>query len=294
MSLSNEILLSGGGLSARIIRHGPELAMACGSRFDQSGIVRQVDFGGHTFFSVDLLNGLLGTAEEFSTTDPPGFADAPFGGEFYKIGAGLFRKNRPDYTFHQPWECIRLSEWSMSHGPDWAEFKTSENQWLYTKLLKVAENTMTVSRTLENRGSEPLCTDHYAHPFLRIDGAPAGPDIQVDFDAPLILNEPRSRALGLAEFDGRTFSLSSALSEEQSVMLYFQPLEKMPQRVEVKNRQTGAAVSIETSLPVSEWRLFATRFCICPEPFVQLNIPPGESTAWQTCYRFSTRSITSI
>lgn len=282
-----EILLSKGGLTARVIPPCAELSAACGSRFDLSGIIRQIRFAGHTFFSCDPEKGLLGTAEEFSTLNPPGFASAACGGEFSKIGAGLFSKNRATYTQYQPYECLHPADWSVNSGSDWIDFENVEAGWIYRKRIELTRDRLTIFRTLENRGDEILSTDHYGHNFLQIDETPTGLDYQIHFNGPLSLNEARSRTMNLVGVDGQTVSLKNNLLADQSVMLYFQSLEKHPQCVSIMNKKTGATVSIETSLPVSEWRLFVTSHCLCPEPFVQLVVDPGGSAQWQTSYRFS-------
>lgn len=263
-----------------------ESSAACGSRFDRSGIIQQVDFCGHSFFTFDPSISFLGSAEEFSTVYPPGFSKAEIGEGFHKIGAGFFRKSEEKYSFHRPYERIHAAKWLVSHGYDWVEFNNNETGWNYTKRLEGGGRELTIFRTLENLGSEDILTDHYGHNFMQVDGARSGPDVQVEFDASLRLNESRSRTLDLIDFDGRSLSLNDSLSVDQSLMLYFQCLD-VSQQVRVANKQTGACVSVESSLSVSEWRVFATSQCLCPEPFVQLRVPPGESIAWQTRYRFS-------
>lgn len=275
------------GLSADVALPVNGLVEACGSRFDGSGIAEQVTYAGHTFFAFDPAAGLLGTAEEFSTVDPPGFAEAEIGAGFHKIGAGFFRKNSEIYTRFQPSEKIRPAVWSVACSADQVEFKTSEECWIYTKRLAVSGNSLTVFRTLENRGDIPLCTDHYCHSFFQIDQLPAGPDYLIEFDAPLHLRETRSRTLGLIQQHRGSFMLSGPIPDNESVMLYFQTLETCPQTALVRNRKSGATVQIETSLPVTEWRFFATSQCLCPEPFVELHVPPGETMRWDVVYRFS-------
>lgn len=289
--MADAIQIQSGNLAASLAQPDASLFEARGSRFDLSGIVRQLTFCGHTFFLFDPASGFISTAEEFSTENPPGFADVAIGEGFHKIGVGLFRKEFEPYTNHKPSPRIRDSEWTVTHGTDWAEFRTEEERWLYTKRLTVSNDSLTVFRTLKNYGDMPLCTDHYSHNFLQIDGETVGPAYRLQFDSPLTLREARSRTLDCLEFDGQTLSLSRALSNEESLMLFFQTLENLPRQVAVENAQTGAMVSVETSLPVCEWRLFAASNCICPEPFVQLAVPPGESVSWETRYRFSSDSL---
>src|SRR5580704_434991 len=69
-----------------------------GTRFDWSGLVQRAEFAGHTVFAPWKKpphdptdhDDVTGTAEEFS--EPLGYADAPAGGTFLKLGVGELEK----------------------------------------------------------------------------------------------------------------------------------------------------------------------------------------------------------
>jgi len=56
----------------------------------------------------------------------------------------------------------------------------------------------------------------------------------------------------------------------------------------VTNRAAGAGVRITGSLPLVQFHFFATRTTLCPEPFVELKVAPGQQVAWHADYVFFT------
>ncbi len=53
---------------------------------------------------------------------------------------------------------------------------------------------------------------------------------------------------------------------------------------DVINVKTQTGLRIEGDTPMSRFHLYCQQFMICPEPFVRLNVKPGETFSWQTKY----------
>jgi len=106
--------ITNGQIKAKICLPDQQNGFYHSTRFDWSGIVCQMEYKGHVFYTpwwykTDLqtydfgyddkgvvsapFTAMAGPGEEFNSTGGPlNFADAPFGGTFIKIGVGVLRK----------------------------------------------------------------------------------------------------------------------------------------------------------------------------------------------------------
>src|SRR5205823_9360753 len=54
----------------------------------------------------------------------------------------------------------------------------------------------------------------------------------------------------------------------------------------VENLRTGVAVRVRGDRPLSGFHFYAAPLAVCPEPFVQLELQPGQEARWKTEYTF--------
>src|SRR5438067_506449 len=52
----------------------------------------------------------------------------------------------------------------------------------------------------------------------------------------------------------------------------------------IENTRTGAAVQVRGDHPVSDFHFYAAPLAVCPEPFVRLELQPGQEARWKTDY----------
>src|SRR5262245_232801 len=112
-----------------------------GARFDWSGIINKVEFGGHTFYGqwfskidptvrdvsykgddilVSVNTSAMGPAEEFQT--PLGYDSAKEGDRFVKIGVGVLRKrDDSSYAFANVYGIVESGKWSLNHTAKYEE-----------------------------------------------------------------------------------------------------------------------------------------------------------------------------
>ena len=102
------ILLANNKLALEIASPGVEYA---GSRFDWTGYIMQVSFGGrHLFCTKNSLVDKLGRegegiCNEFGIDMPVGYEGIPSGEHFPKIGIGLLRKKGDErYSFEEQYD----------------------------------------------------------------------------------------------------------------------------------------------------------------------------------------------
>ena len=144
------ITLANRYLSAEVLLPDPVNGVYRGPRFDWSATVGEVKTGGHTFFGPWRPEApaklkptghdatARGLAEEFSHTNPPGFAEADLNGPFVKIGVGRLLRTETNpttrdstlpwnklfaepYHFPRAYPIVDGGEWSTRRGRDWVE-----------------------------------------------------------------------------------------------------------------------------------------------------------------------------
>jgi hypothetical protein len=275
-----------------------------GTRFDWSGLVSRVDYAGHNFFCEfrqqqhDPLNhdDICGTAEEFSmTTLPPGFTEAAKGNPFVKIGIGILeRADDPDYTFWKKYRILQPGPWNITREADHIEFTQKLSTangcaYEYNKVIRLddKDHAMTITRRLKNIGAKRIETDHYGHNFLKIDGVPAGPDYVIEFPFRPRFGEG-SKPEGCVEIRDKSLVFLKEAPPDKSVWVRLEGFAK-PQdsQMRIINRRTRAEITILTDQPLIRLVFYSSDGVLAPEPFVKLDLAPGESKTWTTTYRFA-------
>jgi hypothetical protein len=272
------------------------------TRFDWSGMVVRAEYAGHTFFDnwkpghqPDNFEDTTGPAEEYGSPLPLGYAEAKPGEVFVKIGVGQLQKgNEPSYRFWEPYRIVKAGTWKVTSGPGWIEFRQQLDGprglgYAYIKRveLKKGQPAFAIVHTLENTGRRPLITNQYCHNFLRIDGESVGPSYSVRLPFTPRPKEGR-RIEGPIVVKGHEISLGRPIGKGQSFYGEFVGAGKEPRHhsIIVENHQTGAGVDIQSTLALAELHFWGMQNTICPEPFIELNIPSGKKKIWTTTYRF--------
>ncbi len=276
------------------------------TRFDWSGMVVRAEYNGHTFFDnwkpghhPDNFEDTTGPAEEYGSPAPLGYDEAKPGELFVKIGVGQLQKgDEKRYEFWRPYRIVKPGTWHVITGPDWVEFRQELDGprglgYVYAKRVELRKDVpgFAIIHTLKNIGRRPLVTNQYCHNFLFIDGQPVGPSyvVQMPF-------WPRSksgeRTQGPIVLHGHEIRLEKPIADGQSFYGEFVGASNQPKdhAIIVENRKTGAGVEITSTRPLAELHFWGVKTAICPEPFIELNVPPGRSQSWTTRYRFFTRA----
>ncbi|HVV71783.1 MAG TPA: hypothetical protein VHI52_09840 [Verrucomicrobiae bacterium] len=272
-----------------------------GTRFDWSGLLFRVQAEKHSFFTEFRKthdpfthDDICGTAEEFGINNPAGYTRAGPGGSFLKIGIGLLE--RPDegaYNFAKRYRLVQEGTWQVSRKPNEVEFRqdfTGSDGWGYsykkTLELEPGAPVLKIIRSLKNTGTQSIETDHYGHNFLKIDEQPAGPGYEIEFPFVPKLGAG-SQTQNCIEVRDRALVFVKEVPPEDSVWLRIEGFSNLPDnRLTVRNRQTGGWVRITTDQPASRMAFFSHAGVLSPEPFVEVNVPPGATKIWTTTYTF--------
>jgi hypothetical protein len=199
--------------------------------------------------------------------------------------------------------------------------------YVYTKVVRLTPGKpqMTISHVMRNTGSKPIVTNVYNHNFTTIDKQTTGPAIEITVPwemtraagrggagrqgAPAAATQPPPdpyKPLAAGERMGTQCSQPQmrSLAEPQGNKLVYKKVlegsECFPANftgfgpdakdndIRIENRKTGAGVHIKGDRPLTRLGYWSIRTVVAPEPYIDLNIEPGQQFAWTYTYDYYT------
>jgi hypothetical protein len=291
--------ISNGLITAKLHLPDAERGYYIGSRFDWSGVIYELKYQGHDYFGQwypvrdpKIHDAISGPVDEFMQI---GYAEAPVGGEFLRIGIGGLRKSTDeDFERYGYYEFSNPGKWTVKKAKDHVVFthqldNVTGYSYVYEKTVRLTEGKpeMVLEHTLRNTGNRAIQTSVYNHNFFTIDHQPTGPDVMVTFAFPPI----PSRESPLININGRQVEYLRVLEPTETASLggvtgHNNSVEDNYFRIE--NKKTGAGVKITGDRPISRIVFWSSGTAVSPEPYIDLNIQPGESFTWDIFYNFYT------
>jgi hypothetical protein len=284
------------------------------SRFDWSGMIQSVEYGGHRFYGpwfqrtdptvhdfiykgAEIVAGpctaATGPAEEYTDL---GFDEAKAGGTFLKIGVGVLR--RPDakpYDHFHLYEVVDPGKWKVNTTPTSVEFIQQVNDpatgygYEYHKTVRLAASgpEMAIEHSFRNTGKKPISSRVYNHNFLVIDGQAPGPDIRIA--VPFNIVSPNPPEAALAEIRGKEIVYRKTLEGQERVTADMNGFSSSVSDydVTVRNTKSGAGVRVTADRPMAKLALWSIRAVLSAEPFVDFAVKPGETFTWKLNYHYS-------
>ena len=288
-----------------------------GTRFDWSGMIGTVEYGGHKFYGpwfqgtdravhdfeyrgsaivAGPNTAATGPAEEFNTDNKGlGFDEAKSGGTFVKIGVGVLRRpDERDYDRFHLYEIVDPGKRTYRAGRDSVEFvhelKDSGTGYgyEYRKIVRLVGKgpEMEIAHTFRNTGKKAISSRVYNHNFLVIDGQAPGPDFAIS--VPFEIKTERAPDPALAEVRGKQVVYRKTLEGKDRVMTAmngFGP-SLSDYDVRVVNTKTGAGVRVTADRPLVSLMLWSIRAVMSVEPFVEFSVKPGETYSWTLKYQY--------
>ena len=270
-----------------------------GTRFDWSGAIASLRWNGHEYFGPWferhdplLHDGITGPVEEFQAGDSSvGYAEAASGGTFLRIGVGHVRKpDEPAYRRFGTYEIVDAGAWAIERAADSLTFVHTLGDgngyaYVYRKTLRLTGDTLVLEHALRNTGRKRIETSVYNHNFFTIDGKPTAPAISVGFPfAPT----PTRRLEPLASLNGSTLGFSRELASGETVFTELQGFGKTAADYDftLAHAETRAAVRIRADRPLTRLIFWSAARTVCPEPYVDASVDPGETSTWTITYDF--------
>jgi hypothetical protein len=298
-------VMTDGRLTLTVLLPDAESGFYRGTRFDWSGVVEKAQINGHTLFGYwkathDPTNhdDVPGTAEEFGTATSPvagplGYREAKAGQTFLKIGVGELEKiDEPRYRFTQRYKIVKPGTWAVNAGKDAVEFRQEMTHpagygYRYVKRITFLTGApgFRIARTLTNTGARRLETDHYAHHFMTVDGDPVGPNYTIRFGFPAVVRgEDRLGDLAAIR-DGMLVFHKPLDNASIFAELAGAPVDK--NSITIEHARTGVMLQITGDRPLTKCNVWSVKTTLCPEPYVELKLDPGQSASWATTYRIT-------
>lgn len=295
---SPRVVLKNGKVTLTVLLPDANKGYYRGSRFDWHGIVSKVEYAGHTLFNEwktphdpDGHDDVGGTAEEFGMFTPIGYDAAGPGEPFLKLGIGILqRADKGKYEFWKPYKVVSTGRQVTTADSRTAtfhqgiEFQDYAYSYVKTVELDADKPVFTIHRELKNTGKKPIRTDHYCHHFLSFDNKPVGSDYTLTFPvAPK--PRPKSDFNKVARLNGADLTFTGPLDKGTIYMeLDGFGTQSAGFAVTARDTKTGFGVKITGDVPVREWHVWGIKTTLCPEPFVDIKLDPGETKKWATRY----------
>jgi len=266
------------------------------TRFDWSGSLASLTWNGHNYFGVwfprydpKLNDSITGPVEEF--VSGIGYDEAQVGEPFIRIGVGAVRKPQESaYRQFNTYDMVDGGKWTNVQSADRVEMlheigNTNGYAYRYRKVVRASGDTLVLEHSLLNTGTKPIKTSVYNHNFYMLDGQPTGPDTVVKFTF-----EPKAARSfnGLAEIRGTELVYLQELQDRQTVQSMLTGFGDTAKDfdIRVENRKTGAGVRQTGDRPLSQLNFWSPRTTVCPEPYVALDVAPGQESKWTISYEF--------
>lgn len=274
-----------------------------GARFDWAGNMPSLEYKGHQYFgqwfekySPTLHDAIQGPVEAFY---PVGYDEAKAGEKFLKIGIGMLVKpQETKYMIATPYQIADAGTWKVKKKKDQVSFDHQLNAegygYAYHKTVELVKGKpeLLLTHTLKNTGTKNIETNVYNHNFFVIDSTLTGPDYAMIFPYP-VAGELTAGA-ELAKLEGNELKFLKPFVRGNNV---FSPgitgfsNSSKDHEIRIENRKTGAAVKITSDKPLLKMVFWSALKTVCPEPYIEIKIKPGESFSWDVRYEFYTCDI---
>lgn len=270
------------------------------TRFDWSGLISRLEFDGHSFYgqwfekySPTTHDAVMGPVEEFA---PVGYHEAKSGGNFLKIGVGLLTK--PDEAAYSSFKLYTIAnpgKWKIKKKADQIQFvhqlDDPDYSYRYHKTIQLTKGKpeLILTHTLKNTGKKTIETTVYNHNFLVMDDQLTGPGYVVNFPVNVT---GTGRGFGeIARIQDSKLIFLRELNQGESVYcsgLLGLSNDPPDYNLSVENRKTGAGVRIRCDQPMLKLVFWASLKTVCPEPYIQIRVEPGEAFNWKISYEYYT------
>jgi len=232
------------------------------TRFDWSGVMPVVEYKGHRFvtqwfpkYGPRIHDAIVGPVESFS---PLGFGD---GKTFFQIGVGeLERPDTMKYNSFRYYPIVDAGEWVVKKKKSRVVFVQRLKPYVYEKAVVLDGAGFRLVHHLKNTGSAVIETDVFDHNFFRMDSTMTGAGFRIDVPGDsVVLSGPITKVYGQLQGKGEY-------------------------KIRLENGSTG--MYIRCDQPLSKLVYWGSPTILCPEPYLHIRVPPGQTFSWTIDYQF--------
>lgn len=267
------------------------------SRFDWSGIIYELKYNGVDYFGQwyskhdpKVNDAICGPAEEFGEI---GWYDKD-NENFLKIGVGGLRKLQAEkYDKFKLYEVTNPGEWTINRLENKIQFvhvveDVSGYSYRYSKCIELVDNSpkLLIKHKLENIGKKLIRTNVYNHNFFMIGGLPTNSDITVTFPKD-VEERSHNEKNNILNIDKKQIGFKRQLTFAESVMIVDVLGDCITEgRIIIENQKLKAGVCITSDTKYSTVHFWASERTYCPEPYINIEVPPQNDTSWEIEYYF--------
>lgn len=304
-------------ISATLFVPDPRRGFYRGTRFDWAGLIGSLRYQGHDFYApwframsrdvsdiayqdggavVSANTAATGPVEEFNDEGGAlGYAQARPGETFLKIGVGVLRRpDGADYSPFRLYPIVATGQRKTVLKPQQVEFRQtvfdarSGYGYRYTKTIRLLkdEPVLLIEHVLLNSGSRPITTTVYDHNFLNVDGD--GTRAGLELTTPFAMSADSPLDPALARIDGQRFMFLEAPTTGQRVVTHLAGYGNGAADYDfmITDRSRGVSLHITADQPLTNIVLWAIQPVMAIEPYIRINVAPGQSIRWQYRYEF--------
>lgn len=307
--------ISNGHVKAKIYLPDQKNGYYRSTRFDWSGAVYSLLYKGHEFYGVwydridpkvinwvhqgpEIVSGpcsaLAGPVDEFQT--PLGWDEAKPGETFIKIGVGVLRRGEGTYNRFVPYDIVDSGKWTVKKQRDSIEFvqelsdPATRYGYLYRKVVRLAKGKpeLVIDHSLKNTGRRAIVSTVYNHNFVVLDKQPPGPDFT--FKVPFQIQASRPPNKELIDIRGNQLVYAKTLSDQDQAVVQIQGFSDRVEDTEIiiENKKVGAGMRITGDRPLVRDMLWSIRTVLAIEPYIAIDIQPGNEFTWKNIIEFYT------
>jgi hypothetical protein len=290
------VKITNGLVSAILYLPDSERGYYRATRFDWSGVIADLQVGGHSYFGrwnpkydPKLHDAISGPVQEFVTGQ--GMEAAKPGETFVKIGVGVLRKPAEAARGFATLEIVDGGKWSTNVRKDAVEFihevsdARSGYGYRYTKTVALTpgKTQLTLTHRLESTGANAIDTEMYNHNFFVLDGQPTGPDVEVRLPFKVEAFNVRGDAI---QIGADRLNYLKPIETANRMQLKGFSAAPTDYDIRVENRKTGAGVRVTSDRPLSDMVFWTSPKATCPEAYIHVHAERGKPMEWKTTYDF--------
>ncbi len=308
-----EAQISNGQIAMKVYLPDAKDGYYRGTRFDWSGVVYSLTAHGHEYYGpwfdktdpdvhdfvyqgdhivAGPCSAITGPVDEFQQI---GWDEAKPGGNFLKIGVGALRKPAEGkYDNYHLYEIVNVGKRTFHQTNGAMEFTqelTDANSgygYVYQKTLRLTPGKaqMVLEHRLTNTGKRAIHSNVFNHNFLVLDKQGTGPDFVISVPFAVHSSQPPNR--DLAAIRGNEIVYLKKLEGHDTVAT---PLEGFggsakDNEFRVENHRIGAGIKIVADRPLLKESLWSIRSVLAMEPFVAIDVEPGQTFTWTSTYNY--------
>jgi hypothetical protein len=304
-----QMTIGNGLITARIALPDLTKGFYRGTRFDHAGVVTDLKVNGRTFYrpwfdrlsrevldyTYDAQGRVVGGPDSAASGPVEEFAPLDFEAKpstFVKIGVGVLRQ--PDaqaYDHYRHYQIVARGECITKVTRESVTFiqtlSSNGTAYVYEKTLRLLPDKpkLVIEHRLKNTGSRSINTTVYDHNFLKIKEGNAG--VRVTF--PFTVTSVSPPQADLIRIEGNILTYLRPMKNKERFSFLITGFGNSAKDYDFRVEDTAgdAGVRVQGDRPITRLNIFSIDKVQSVEPYIALDLAPGEEKSWSYTYTFN-------